>query len=126
MEEDFTKKSDDELVAIIAVPPNHAAHRAAAAELHRRQKQYEDKNILLQNRNVLLQKWILRATILAVSIAGITLAFVVVQFFQHSDKIASKHEKTHINGAQNQPKDQLGPGKALEFLKEDGKDAKHK
>jgi len=76
MEEDFTKKSDDQLVAIKTVPPNNAAHRAAAAELHRRHKQYEGKNLLFQKR-------IYIATILAVIIAGITLAFVVIQFCQH-------------------------------------------
>jgi hypothetical protein len=76
MEEDFTKKSDDQLVAIKAVPPSNVAHRKAAAELHRRKKQYEDKNLLIQ-------KCILGLTTLAVIIAVITLAFVVIQFCQH-------------------------------------------
>jgi ABC-type maltose transport system permease subunit len=84
MEEDFTKMSNDQLIAITVNPSTHKNHQAAAAELHRRQKQYEDKTLLLQDNNISLQKWILRATILAVIIATITLIFVVIQFFQHS------------------------------------------
>jgi hypothetical protein len=76
MEDEFTKMSDETLAALVAVAPNNAAHLAAAAELHRRHKQYEDKNLLFQKR-------IYIATILAVIIAGITLAFVVIQFCQH-------------------------------------------
>ena len=85
MEEDFTKMSDDQLIAITVNPSTHKNHQAAAAELHRRQKQYEDKtDPKVLDNNISLQKWILRATILAVIIATITLIFVVIQFFQHS------------------------------------------
>ncbi|MBI5676124.1 MAG: hypothetical protein HZC48_09930 [Nitrospirae bacterium] len=80
MEEDFTKMSDNQLVAIIAVPPSNAAHRAAAAELHRRQKQYENDNLLLQNRNILLQTWTLRLTIIILILTAIAVVIAILSF----------------------------------------------
>lgn len=80
MEEDFTKMSDDQLIAIVTIPPNNAAHRAAATELHRRQKQYEDKNILLQDKNVSFQRWILRLTIAILILTAIAVVFAVLSY----------------------------------------------
>ena len=72
MEEDFRNKNDEELVTIIAVPPNNKAHQAAAAELHRRQKQE-------RNKDITIQKWILRLTI---AILILTVFSVVVMLFK--------------------------------------------
>jgi hypothetical protein len=126
MEEDFTKMSDDQLIANTVNPSTHKNHQAAAAELHRRQREYDNNNLVLQNKNLSLQKWILRAAVLAVIIAAITLAFVVVQFFQHPEKITSSHEQIHINSTQKQPQNEPNPSKTLEPLKEIRKEVKHK
>ena len=80
MEEDFTNKTDDQLISITTIPPNNAAHRAAAIELHKRRKQYEDKNLLLQGKNVLLQKWILRLTIAIFILTIIAVVFAVLSY----------------------------------------------
>jgi uncharacterized membrane protein YvbJ len=118
MEEDFTKMSDDQLIAITVNPSTHKNHQAAAAELQRRQREYDNNNLALQSKNLSLQKWILRATVLAVIIAAVTLAFVVVQFFQHPEKITSRHEQTYINSTQKQLQNELNPSKTLEPLRE--------
>ena len=118
MEEDFTKKSDDQLVAIIAVPPNNAAHRAAATELHRRQKEYESKNLVLQSKNISLQKWIFRITLIAAIIAAITLIVVLLQFFQRPIRIPSKDQQSYHSHPAKQPNNEFRPSKALEPLKE--------
>lgn len=119
MEEDFTKKSDEQLVGITVVPPSNRAHRAAAAELHRRQKRDKAKNLSLQRR-------ILRIAIITMIIAGLTLLVVILQFCQHPEKITGTHEQPYTNGTEKQPNDQLKPSKTLEPLKEVEKDVKHK
>ncbi len=85
MEDDkFKAMSDEQLVSI--------AHKTgvvtgeegpAAAELYKRQKEVEKRNILLQEENITLQKQIKRAAYLAVFISAITLGFVMFQVFQH-------------------------------------------
>jgi hypothetical protein len=108
---DLNKISDEELIAIANgnIPYFLSAKSTTTPQdviieaksiLHKRKKEYEKDNLLLQTKNLSLQKWNLRATILAVIIAGITLAFVVFQFFQNSEKVTSKHEQTHINQTQ--------------------------
>jgi len=126
MEEDFTKKSDDQLVAIIAVPPSNAAHRAAAAELDRRQKEYESKNLLLQSKNISLQRWIFRITLIAVIIAAITLIVVLLQFFQRPIHIPSKDQQNYHSHPAKKPNNKFRPSKILEPLKEIGKEFKYK
>ena len=75
--------TDDQLIAITVNPSTHKNHQAAAAELHRRQKEYDNKNLMLQSKNISLQKWILRIAVVGAIIASITLGIVFIQLLQY-------------------------------------------
>jgi hypothetical protein len=70
MEDEFTRKSDEELVCIIASHPSNVAYRSAMVEMHRRKMQKDDKNFTVQ-------KWILRLTVVVLLLTAIGLAISI-------------------------------------------------
>lgn len=81
MEDDRLKNMSDEQLITYTMTKDlpQEIRQAAAAELHKRQKEYGDKMLSLQNYNISLQKWILRAAIVAIFIATITLVVVLLK-----------------------------------------------
>lgn len=98
-DEDFKSLSDERLIKMTKESQSSPDNVKASIELHRRQKQFEDKNILLQDKNISLQKWILRFSILAVIIAAITLFFVIIQYSQSPIKTINHQDQTNLNTA---------------------------
>jgi hypothetical protein len=112
--DDLNKKSDEELIAIAndKIPYFLSAKSTTTAQdviieakaiLHKRKKDYEQTNISIQTKNISLQKWILRATVIAVIIAAITLGVVLLQFFQHSERVPSKPEQKYYSDPTEKP-----------------------
>ena len=115
----FKAMSDEELVAKANSRLWISGEEGqVAAELYRRQKQREDKNLKIQS-------WVLRTTILAVIIAAVTLTFVIIQFFQYPAKTVKEHEKTHLNCYQTAQRSGLGTSKAIEPLGQPVENVEH-
>jgi hypothetical protein len=96
----------------------------AAAELYKRQKQRE-------GRNLKIQFCILGATILAIIIAAITLFFVIRQFYQPiyfyqcPDKKVKYSQKTQLNSYQTGQINKVGTTKTTVILNNLIKPIKH-